>query len=192
MTPISRASSRRGFFGLATIAVNAGPSARSTARRIATTCTAPVRYQPGQRYQPRKSPPRIRVSAAALPNRCRPKALRRNLMRLIVVLALHAVRDRGLPGRLTLPGNRALLTQPGTEIDQPAALAAERPCRRRAPIELAAAGRALDACGTHARPQLQQLSVNGTSAWVWVGRVVSPFQVRKRTLQRWWLPLISG
>ena len=33
-------------------------------------------------------------------------------------------------------------------------------------------------------PQLQQLSVKVTSVWAWVGRAVSPFQVRKRMLQR--------
>ena len=32
--------------------------------------------------------------------------------------------------------------------------------------------------------QLQQLSVKVTSVWAWVGRAVSPFQVRKRMLQR--------
>ena len=40
--------------------------------------------------------------------------------------------------------------------------------------------------------QGQQLSMNVTSFSAWVGRVVMPCQARKRTLQRWWLPLISG
>lgn len=42
------------------------------------------------------------------------------------------------------------------------------------------------------RDQAQVISWKSTSPSACVGREASPFQCRKRTLQRWWLPLISG
>src|SRR5437588_990748 len=87
--------------------------------------------------------------------------------------------------RRRLTGNGALLGQPGAEVDQPAALAAEWAKRGALPVQLTVAGGAVDAHRTHRLdPQPQQLSVKVTSVWAWVGRAVSPFQVRKRMLQR--------
>src|SRR2546421_7815915 len=91
----------------------------------------------------------------------------------------------GILHRRRLTGNGALLGQPGAEVDQPAALAAEWAKRGALPVQLTVAGGAVDAHRTHRLdPQPQQLSVKVTSVWAWVGRAVSPFQVRKRMLQR--------
>src|SRR5437763_8984372 len=51
--------------------------------------------------------------------------------------------------RRRLTGNGALLRQPGAEVDQPAALAAERAKRGALPGELTLAGGAVDAHRTH-------------------------------------------
>jgi len=59
-----------------------------------------------------------------------------------------------------LARDRVLLRQPGAEIDEPAALAAEGPKGGLRPIDLALAGGALDALDGH---QLQQVSRNLTS-----------------------------
>lgn len=71
-----------------------------------------------------------------------------------------------------------LFREPCAKIDEAATLAAERAIRRGVrPLGLALAGGA-------GNFQLQQLSVNGTSAVAWVGRAPRPFQLRKRTLER--------
>ena len=95
-----------------------------------------------------------------------------------------------------LPRNRALLGDPGAEVDQPAALAAE-----------GAEGRVDQ---SSSRPQVGHLTYGGPSlrwplqrsgaAAQREGHVVrrlhgacaSRSSCRKRRLQRWWLPLISG
>lgn len=77
-----------------------------------------------------------------------------------------------------LAGDRVLFRKPRAEIDEAAALAAERPERRRlGPFNVTLAGGAGDL-------QLQQLNVKGTSALACVGRLPRPFQARKRTLER--------
>src|SRR5579859_43817 len=81
MIAMSRASTAGRLEGLATVKVKVGPSTRSTMMRMPTTCSALARYQPGHRYQRSQKLPSTTVSAAALPDRCRPKALRRNLIR---------------------------------------------------------------------------------------------------------------
>jgi hypothetical protein len=101
--------------------------------------------------------------------------------RLVAAVALH-------DGHL-LAGNRPLFTDPGTQVDQLAALAAERPeWRGRRPLDGSLAGGA----GDRLHAQVQVVSVKRTSSVVWIGRVFASCQTRKRTLQRWWLPLISG
>src|ERR1700722_19457415 len=78
---MSRASARRGLTGEAMMQVSSGPATRSTPANTMVTCTTSARYHPGQRYQPRYSPPRMTVSAKQLASRCSPRAARRNLMR---------------------------------------------------------------------------------------------------------------
>src|SRR5262245_52573148 len=107
------------------------------------------------------------------------------------------LRDPFLGCLNALSRDRVLSREPGAEINQAAALAAERPEGRALPVEITLARRAFDACRTHRAlrrtlPQGQQLSMNVTSFSAWVGRAVMPCQARKRMLQRWWLPLISG
>src|SRR5262245_26429763 len=75
---MSRASVRRGLRGFETISVRVGPTTRSTRTTMPTTCSTLERYQPGQRYQPSHRPPSTKVSAQALPSRCRLNTLRRN------------------------------------------------------------------------------------------------------------------
>ena len=43
-----------------------------------------------------------------------------------------------------------------------------------------------------ATAQVQQVSTKGTSPSACVGRLRTSLHSRKRMLQRWWLPLISG
>src|SRR5258708_40366880 len=106
---MSRASTRRDLRGFATIKVSVGPSARSTNATIETTCRAPVRYQPGQRYQPRYWRPKISVSRVRLAQRCRPHALSRNL--ILSGAAAQRERHVGLglcrAGRESVPGEKA-------------------------------------------------------------------------------------
>src|SRR5215472_17632028 len=78
ITAISRARAGRGLPGLATMRVRVGPRTMSTIATISTTWNTPVRYQPGQRYQPAYSDPKMRVSRAKLADACRPKALSLN------------------------------------------------------------------------------------------------------------------
>src|SRR5690348_6076383 len=98
----------------------------------------------------------------------------RRLVRPLLMLAGCLVR-----GRLT--GDGVLLGQPGAEVDEPAALAAEGPEGRLRPVDLAVAGRALDALDGH---YVQVVRRNFTSESAWVARSERPFQVRKRMLQR--------
>src|SRR6516165_4307927 len=178
---------RRGLRGLATINVSVGPITRSTSTTMPTTCSALRRYQPGQRYQPRYSPPRMSVSAPLLPTRCSAKARSRNCIDLSFVLLRPPFRDGVLRRRRTLAGDGALAREPGTEIDEPTALAAERSERRLLPVQFTLARRTLDAGRAHVMrvrwrsSQGQQLSTKVTSPSAWVGRVVMPCQARKRT-----------
>ena len=105
----------------------------------------------------------------------------------VAVLRLRGAIDRIIRRRLT--GDGVLLGQPCAEVDEPAALAAEGPERRLRPVDLALAGGALDVLDGH---QGQQVRRNFTSVSPCVARSAGPFQLRKRTLQRWWLPLTSG
>ena len=91
--------------------------------------------------------------------------------------------------RRRLTGYGVLLGQPGAQVDEPATLATEGAERGLRPVELALAGGALDALDGH---QVQQVRRNFTSDSAWVARSPTPFQERKRMLQRWWLPLTSG
>ena len=101
------------------------------------------------------------------------------MWRWVTVLGAAAALTRLVLDGLTRDG--VLLSQPGAEIDQPAALAAEGPEGGLRPVDLAVTGGALDALGGH---QEQQVNRNLTSAAAWAGRSVRPFQLRKRTLQR--------
>lgn len=86
-------------------------------------------------------------------------------------------------------GDGALLFEPGAEIHQLAAFAAERPpALFLTPLDFAAAGGA----GHVPRFHVQQIRVNGTSPSACLGRWSMPRHSRKRMLQRCWLPLISG
>ena len=70
-------------------------------------------------------------------------------------------------GRDLLARDRALLAHPRAEVDQLAALAAERPERRVGrPLDRALAGGAGDGLVT---AQVQVVSVNRTSSVVWIG-----------------------
>ena len=149
MMAMSRTSSRRGLAGLDTIRVSVGPTTRSTSTTIPTTCSTPERYQPGQRYQPKYSPPTTSASAPALARRWRPKAFNRNGMDSSVALRRPLFRDGVLRRWDALAGDRALPGEPGTEIDQAATLAAERAERRILPVQIALARRTLDACRAH-------------------------------------------
>lgn len=80
-----------------------------------------------------------------------------------------------------LAGNRVAPGQPAAEVDQPAALAAERPVRRILPVDGTVTGGTGD---LHGASQAQVVSRKGTSSVVCVACSDSPFQVRKRTLQR--------
>jgi len=79
--------------------------------------------------------------------------------RWVIVLGAAATRTGLILHRLTRDG--VLLGQPGAEIDQPAALAAEGPKGGLRPVDLAVTGGALDALGGH---QEQQVNRNLTSA----------------------------
>ncbi len=93
-------------------------------------------------------------------------------------LALPAVVMRG---RNLLAGDGVTLAEPRAEVDQLAALAAERPPRRlRRPLDRPLAGRA----GNGRRAHVQVVSENTTSSVVCTGRASAPCQTRKRTLQR--------
>ncbi len=106
--------------------------------------------------------------------------------RVAVLLAGRAIR-RLFWRRLT--GDGVLFGQPGAEVDQSAALTAEGSERCLRPVDFALAGGALDVLGGH---QGQQVRRNFTSVSACVARSPRPFQLRKRMLQRWWLPLTSG
>ena len=83
-----------------------------------------------------------------------------------------------------LAGDDTLLAHPRAEVDQLAALAAERAEGRLSrPLDGSLAGGALDGAGGHER-QVQVVSVKRTSSVVWIGRVFASCQTRNRTLQR--------
>ncbi len=84
--------------------------------------------------------------------------------------------------RRGLTRDGVLLGEPCAQVDELAALAAEGPVGRLRPVDLAVAGRALDALEAH---HAQVVRRNFTSESAWVARSERPFQVRKRTLQRW-------
>ena len=109
------------------------------------------------------------------------------MRRRVVVLPAGSAMLRFVRRRVT--GYGVLLGQPGAQVDEPATLAAEGPERGLRPVDIALAGRALDALDGH---QVQQVRRNFTSDSAWVARSPTPFQERKRMLQRWWLPLTSG
>src|SRR3954467_14057406 len=81
MMAMSRASTRRGLFGLAMTKVSNGPSTISMPAIINTIVVAPVRYHPGQRYQPKYSVPSANRNKHVLAVTCSPNALNLNFMR---------------------------------------------------------------------------------------------------------------
>ena len=105
----------------------------------------------------------------------------------VVVLPAGSAVLRFIRRRLT--GYGVLLGQPRAQVYETATLTAEGAERSLRPVDLALAGRALDALDGH---QVQQVRRNFTSDSAWVARSPTPFQERKRMLQRWWLPLTSG
>src|SRR5262245_33337648 len=88
----------------------------------------------------------------------------------------------------TVARNRVLFRRPRAEIDQLAALAAERaPRRALVPLDAAPAGRA-----SNDAVHVQTVSWNLTSSVACAGRALGSVQRRKRMLQRCWPPLTSG
>ena len=80
-----------------------------------------------------------------------------------------------------LAGNGVPLLEPLAQVDELAALAAERAVTRGGrPLDGSLAGGAGD--GLHA--QVQVVSVKRTSSVVWTGRLFASCQTRNRTLQR--------
>ncbi len=138
--------SRRGLAGLAMISVRVGPRRQVDEHGTSATVRG---VRPGtspasntSRDKARREPASVRGAAAQV------QAERRETKSHSRWRPCSAALQASVPAErrgAVSPGIGALLGEPRAQIDQPAALAAERPERRRRPVDLAPAGRTFDA-----------------------------------------------